>query len=211
LVSEKAGFDKNNKLYGKLERKKIPVHYLKDTLFTKVAETENSQGIAAVVHKRKPANIDSLLKSKLVIALDRINDPGNLGTIIRTAYWFGVDAVITGENSVDIYNPKVLRSTQGGMFHVNIIENMPLEKTLVDLCSIGFNVYLLDVKAPKNLEEIKVQDKIVFVFGNETDGISKNILNKGYQSVKIEGYSNCESLNVAVSCGIVLQCFRNKG
>lgn len=209
LVSESSGFDKNNKLYGKLEKKKPAVHYLKASLFAKISDTENSQGIAAVVYKKKQDNIGLLFSSKLIVALDRINDPGNLGTIIRTAYWFGVDAVITGENSVDVYNPKVLRSAQGGVFHINIFENMPLEKTLGDLSSNGFNVYLLDVNAEKNFTEIEEKEKTVFVFGNEAEGISGNILNKGYASVKINGYSNCESLNVAVSSGIVLHGFRN--
>ena len=195
LVSDSTGIDKSNKIFGRLEKKNIPVHYLKENLFAKVAETDNSQGIAAVVLKGKLINTDSLYKSKLIVALDRIKDPGNLGTIIRTAYWFGADAV---------------RSTQGGVFHVDVIENLPLEKTLDDLNSNGFNIYLLDVEAQRILGEFEDKKKTVFVFGSEAEGISKNILNKGYESIKIEGYSFCESLNVAVSCGIVLQNFRNK-
>jgi len=210
LASKSADFDKNHVLCNKLEKKNIPVYYLEENNFKKVAETDNSQGIAAVVLKGKLINTDSLYESKLIVALDRIKDPGNLGTIIRTAYWFGADAVVTGENSVDLYNPKVLRSTQGGVFHVDVFENLPLEKTLDDLNSNGFNIYLLDVKAQRILGEFEDKKKTVFVFGSEAEGISKNILNKGYESIKIEGYSFCESLNVAVSCGIVLQNFRNK-
>lgn len=210
LVSENIVFNKNSKLFGKLENKKISVNYLEESRFAKISDTENSQGVAAVVHKKKQDNIDSLHKSKLVVALDRINDPGNLGTIIRTAYWFGADSVIISENSVELYNPKVLRSTQGGVFQVSIYENIPLGKTLDNLYLNGFNVYLLDVKAKKDLREIEKNKKTVFVFGNEAEGISEYILRKRYNRVKIAGCSKCESLNVAVSCGIVLQYFRDE-
>ena len=162
-------------------------------------------------YRKKLQNDLSLLyKSSLVIALDRITDPGNLGTIIRTAYWFGADAVLISENSVEFYNSKVVRSTQGGLFHVDVFDNVPFGKTLDDLSSNGFNIYLLDINAEKNLENISVNKKSVFVFGNEAEGISKEILNKGFDKLKIKGFSNCESLNVAVSCAIVLHDYRRR-
>ena len=210
LVSESAGLEKNEKLLNKLEKRKIPVHYLKESMFAKLSDTEHSQGITAVVHKKLQNDLNLLYKSSLVIALDRITDPGNLGTIIRTAYWFGADAVLVSENSVEFYNSKVVRSTQGGLFHVDVFDNVPLGKTLDDLSSNGFNIYLLDINAEKNLENISVNKKSVFVFGNEAEGISKEILNKGFDKLKIKGFSNCESLNVAVSCAIVLHDYRRR-
>jgi RNA methyltransferase, TrmH family len=210
FVSEKTKINKYDKLFSRLEKKNIPLHYLKNSLFEKISDTESSQGIAAAVLKIKQGGTEKLMNSKTIIVLDRINDPGNLGTIIRTAYWFGIDAVILSENSVDLYNPKVVRSTQGALFNLNILENAPLVKTLGFLASNSFNIYLLDADAKKDLQEIESGKKAVFVFGSEAEGISAELLNKDYKCIKIEGYSNCESLNVAVSFGIVMHYYKNK-
>ena len=207
MVSESVSFEKNSKLLSELEKKKITVHYLKESHFNKLADTENSQGIAAAVLTKQDKYYESLYKSGLIIALDKINDPGNMGTIIRTAYWFGVDSVIISEDSVDIYNPKVLRSTQGALFHIDIYNDVNLLKTLENLKKHGLSIYLLDAKAEKNIGGITPGDKTILVFGNEAGGISEDILNKGYERVKIKGFTNCESLNVSAACAIALYEF----
>lgn len=203
IASEKISKNIHGSLF-KLEEKSIPFYSLKETQFIKLTETKNSQGIIAVVNKEPSVSVSVFFESKLVVALDKINDPGNMGTIIRTAYWFGADAVLAGNNSADIYNPKVLRSSQGAVFHINILENISLEKSLPALYDKEFEIYLLDVNGNLDFNDITPRRKTVFVFGSESDGISANILNQGYKRVKIKGYSGCESLNVAVSCGIVL-------
>jgi TrmH family RNA methyltransferase len=210
IVSESVSFEKNSKFLSELEKKKIPVHYLKESLFNKLSDTGNSQGIAAVVLTKQDKYYESLYKSKLIIALDKINDPGNMGTIIRTAYWFGVDSIVISEDSVDIHNPKVLRSTQGALFHVDIYNEVNLPGTLENLKKHGLKTYLLDVKGEKNLSSITPGEKTIFVFGNEAGGISEDIRNKGYERVKIEGFTNCESLNVSATCAIALYEFTRK-
>ncbi len=207
MVSQSVSFEKNSKLLSELEKKKITVHYLKESHFNKLADTENSQGIAAVVLTKQDKYYESLYKSKLIIALDKINDPGNMGTIIRTAYWFGADSVIISEDSVDIYNPKVLRATQGALFHIDIYNDVNLPKTLENLKKHGLAIYLLDAKAEKNIGDITPGDKTILVFGNEAGGISEYILNKGFERVKIKGFTNCESLNVSAACAIALYEF----
>ncbi len=209
LVSEGAERSRNEKVFKKLESSQIPVYLLKEAQFSRIAETRSSQGIAGVVSVKRESDLTELADFDLIIALDRINDPGNLGTIIRTAYWFGAGAVLTGKDSVDIYNPKVIRSTQGGFFYLSICENAELDIALNDLSKNGFNIYLLDAKAGNDLSRIAPGKKTVFVFGSEADGISESILRKNYSRIKIKGYSGCESLNVAVSCGIVLHHFKN--
>jgi TrmH family RNA methyltransferase len=210
MVSESVGFEKNSKLLSELQEKKIPVYYLKESLFNKLADTENSQGIAAAVLTKQDKYYESLYTSKLIIALDRINDPGNMGTIIRTAYWFGVDSIVISEDSVDIYNPKVLRSTQGALFHVDIYNNVNLPRTLENLRKHGLAIYLLDAKAEKKISGVIPGEKTILVFGNEAEGISEDVLNKGFERVKIEGYTNCESLNVSAACAIALYEFTRK-
>jgi len=204
ISSDKTGRDTYRDLIEHSNEKKIPFYSLKNVQFSKLTETKNSQGIMAVVQKKPAEEVSGLSKSRLVIALDKINDPGNLGTIVRTAYWFGADSVITGVNSVDIYNSKVLRSSQGAVFHISVRENVDLRKTLPELNEKGFSIYLIDVNGNQNVSGISANSKTVFVFGNESEGISDEIVNMGYSRLKIEGYTNCESLNVAVSCGIVL-------
>ena len=210
IYSDTIADNKNNKLLVSFGTKNIPVHVVSKSSFGKLSDTESSQGIAAVVRKKENPPVSSHYKSDLIIALDRITDPGNLGTIIRTAYWFRAGGVIISESSVDLYNPKVIRSTQGGLFHVNISNNMNLSADLNVLKDIGFNIFLLDVDAREYLNEIKMIDKSVFVFGNEADGLSRNILNQGFRNISIKGYAACESLNVSVSSAVAMYEFRKR-
>ena len=209
IYSETITTDKNDKLLVSFGTKNIPVHVVNKSSFKKLSDTESSQGIAAIINKKENTPLSSYI-SGFIIALDRITDPGNLGTIIRTAFWFGAGGVLIGENSVDLFNPKVIRSTQGGLFHINISNNINLPGSLSELRAGGFDILLLDVEAKKYLNEIQFVNKTVFVFGNEADGISDNILKQGYNRISIRGYSECESLNVAASSAIVMNEFRNR-
>jgi TrmH family RNA methyltransferase len=190
----------------KISKNKVKVDALPEKSFNKLTETESSQGIVGVVNK--PERKQECDLGSLVIALDRIGDPGNLGTIIRTAYWFGVDSVLISENSADAYNSKVIRATQGGIFNTKIFENLRLSEKLSELNQNGYDIYVFTPNAEKNLNEIQPGGKSVLVFGNESEGISVELLKSAYEKVKIEGYSDCESLNAAISCGIALYRFR---
>ncbi len=189
----------------KIKEKKTRTESISFKSFKKISETESSQGIVGVV---------SMNETKLnpdygspVIVLDSISDPGNLGTIIRTAYWFGAGAVLISENSADIYNSKALRATQGAIFHFRIENNINMDSKLKMLRESGYKIFLLTPKGDLSLNVINKNEKSVFVFGNESEGISEHILNKGYDTLKIDGYSDCESLNVGVAAGIVLFSF----
>ncbi|HMQ69415.1 MAG TPA: RNA methyltransferase [Ignavibacteria bacterium] len=179
-----------------------------------LSETVNSQGIIGVVkinpHPEK--NYAGNNKSRLIVLLESVNDPGNLGTILRTCYWYGVDKVYLSEGSVDILNSKVLRSSQGAVFHLNIITGIHTAKTAGEYHKNNFNVILTDLNAEEYVSEIKFgseRDYLV-IFGNESSGISKPILeNKDYKRVRIKGFSECESLNLGVSAGILLDRIRN--
>jgi len=189
----------------------IEITFLENKKFNKLSETENSQGVIASVNKiLNNASVKSKipnLKSKIFTALDRISDPGNLGTIIRTCHWFGINDILISENSADIYNSKVIRSSQGALLHVNVRNETNLVEELKELHKNNFEVIITDLQADKYLSEYKFETKknYVLVFGSEANGISNEILdNKNYHKIKIKGYSDCESLNVAVSSGIVI-------
>jgi TrmH family RNA methyltransferase len=187
---------------------KYEIEYLSSKEFEKISDTVKSQGISAIL------NIADEIKSKengnIILALERINDPGNLGAILRTAYWFGVELILLSKDSVDVYNPKTVRASQGALFNVRI-------KTEIDLPSdlktyADSKIFLTDLNANKNLEDININksDKVILVFGNEATGLSEELLKGNYEKIKIKGFSDSESLNLSISAGITLYYFRNR-
>jgi RNA methyltransferase, TrmH family len=196
------------KILEKISQNKTIVEALPEKSFNKLIETESSQGIIGVVAKPKAKTTTEA--GKVIVALDKINDPGNLGTIIRTAYWFNAGAILLSENSADVYNSKVLRSSQGAVFYSNIHEDVSLPDKLAELKAQGYTIYLFTLDAEMNLDEIEgsvKKDKSVIVLGSEAHGISEELLSNEYIKVKIRGYSSCESLNVGISAGIALYEF----
>jgi len=193
----------------KIAKNKTIVEPLPEKLFNKLTDTESSQGIVGVV--KHPKVKQGGKEPGIILALDKINDPGNLGTIIRTAYWFGVPEILLSSNSADPYNPKVIRATQGGIFHTQIFEDVDLVNELKKLQGKGYTVYLFTLDAKQTLSQIFKSDKShksVIVFGSEAHGISEELQNADFEKVKIEGYSGSESLNVAIAAGIALYEFR---
>ncbi|MBX7046675.1 MAG: RNA methyltransferase [Ignavibacteria bacterium] len=176
--------------------------------FNKLSDTVNPQGIAAVV--KMPEQSSRLISDNLVIALENVNDPGNLGTIIRTAYWFGINDILVSSNSADVYNSKTLRSSQGAVFHTKLHLDVNLSEKLSGLQPEGYKVLLTDLDTENILSEytINKQDKYVLVFGSEANGISDDLKRRNFERIKIEGYSPCESLNLAVSAGILMRAFK---
>ena len=167
-------------------------------LFT---DTVTNQGIVAVCKiEEKQLNIVDYNK---VLILDRIQDPGNLGTIIRTADAFNFDCVVLGENTTSLYGSKVMRSMQGSNFHLDCYENIKL-LSLIDEMK-DFNIYATSLKGDKYLEEIdNFSSKVAVVLGNEGQGVAPEILEKVDNLLKISMPGAAESLNVAISAGIIL-------
>ena len=190
----------------------VRVEDLTESVFNKLSETVSPQGIIACVRNIETPEINGSFNSDLIIALDNINDPGNLGTIIRTCYWFGVKEILLGNDTVDHLNPKVIRASQGAVFHTDLYRTEDLKESLLEIESKDRHVYLMDVDSEMNISDIGIDtlNKCVLVFGNESNGISREISSENkFKSMKIKGYSECESLNVAVSAGIAIYEFRN--
>lgn len=190
----------------------VRVEDLTESVFNKLSETVSPQGIIACVRNVETAELNNSFNSDLIIALDNINDPGNLGTIVRTSYWFGVKEIILGNDCVDHLNPKVIRASQGAVFHADLYRAEDLKESLMEIGSKDRPVYLMDVDADKNISDLRSDSlkKCVLVFGNESNGISKEIMSEeNFKRIKINGFSECESLNVAVSAGIAIYEFRN--
>lgn len=140
---------------------------------------------------------------KKIIILDDIQDPGNAGTIIRNAVAFGIDTVVFSKSSVSVYNEKTLRSTGGMIFNINIIID-DLEHVISQIKDNNIKVIGTSLNASKSLETLEKMDNFAIIFGNEGNGVSEDILSLCDEVIKINMNSKCESLNVAVSSGIVL-------
>ena len=182
-------------------------YLVNDAIINKIATTKNPQNILGIV-KMLDHNITNLLpiikgnKTKLIM-LDDVNDPGNLGTIIRTAAGLGYDGIIMSPNTVDLYNEKVIRSTQGVMFKIPIIkanlqEIIKLLKKEKVFC-IG-----TALTNAKDVKHITKKDKFAICLGNEAKGISKEVLDNMDENVRIAMKNDVESLNVSIAAGIIM-------
>lgn len=147
-------------------------------------------------------NLKDDLGSKIVI-LDDIQDPGNAGTIIRSSVAFGIDTIVLSKNSVSPYNSKVLRSTGGMIYNINIViddlETIINKLKKDNICIIGSSL-----KKSNNLESINIRDNYAIVVGNEGNGVSDKVLSLCDEIVRIDMEENCESLNVGVATSIIL-------
>jgi RNA methyltransferase, TrmH family len=183
--------------------KNFEIEYLPATGFNKLAETENSQGIIGVVQMQENLPLQN---SKIICAIENLNDPGNLGTIMRTCWWFGVDNILIGKDSVDIYNSKVIRASQGAIFNLLIKDKTNLAEELMNYHKNNYEIIITDLHTKDSLNNYKfAQDKkYILVLGNEANGISDEIKNlPQFIKIKIDSYTNCESLNVASSAAII--------
>ncbi|MDN5322690.1 MAG: methyltransferase, TrmH family [Clostridia bacterium] len=200
LVSEKALESPNIKDVLKLYSQK---YYIVSTkLLEKNLSTINPQGIAAIINKPR-WNLTKLLKSgKLFVVLDGIQDPGNLGTIIRTAFGAGVDAVFCLPGTVDLYNDKSLRSTMGAVFKLPVFYQDDPNKLIMDLKNNDFEIVIADIRASKYHFQPTYPKKLVLVLGSEARG--PKLITSGDIKVKIPLDPRAESLNVAVAGAIIL-------
>ena len=180
---------------------------LRDDLFDEVSTQENSQGIL-FLYSRKLNNIFDIVGD--VVILDDIQDPGNIGTIIRTMEATNFKNLILTKGSVDVYNPKTVRATMGGIFKLNIIYDTP--ENIIKF--LKENDYLIISTAlhedSVNYNDIKLKVKNAYIFGNEGGGVSKYMIENSDIKAIIPIYGNIESLNVSVASGVFLYKMREK-
>lgn len=185
---------------------KISPVILESKLMNNIADTNNPQGIIAVVNEVQYNVEDVLDNSTLLLLLDRIQDPGNMGTMIRTAVAAGVDGLIILKGSVDIYNLKVLRATMGSIFNIAFIKDLGLEE-FIDLYRKKASNYTLvstDISARKYYYDLDYRGKIIIAIGNEANGLNRKIVDISKYKVKIPIIGEIDSLNAAMAGGIIL-------
>ena len=170
-------------------------------VFNLITDVKTPQGIIAVVEKKQ--NKDANYKEDIIIALDDIQDPGNLGTILRTVDSANLKQVIVSKNTVDVYNPKVVRSTMGAIFRINIVEADDLKEELEKAKSHNYKVMVTSLNAKKNIYDADFNKKVI-VIGNEANGVSKEIQDMADEKVIIPMLGKTESLNASVATSIMV-------
>jgi TrmH family RNA methyltransferase len=162
----------------------------------RVSTLKNSTNILAVL--RIPNHENPIIKQR-VICLDNIQDPGNLGTIIRIADWFGITSIIASNQTADCYNPKTIQATMGSIFRVSV-SYVNLKEVLKDL-NIPIYGAVMD---GLSIQEIALEPEGVLVIGNEGKGISEELIPYLSHRISIPRIGGAESLNAAVACGILV-------
>ena len=171
----------------------------------KLSQLDSIPPIIAVVKKRTTEPITGS-----TIILENLQDPGNLGTIIRSAKAFNFETIIINKGCVDVYNDKVLRATQGMIFHTNIIIKEDLEQTIKDLKNIGYEVLGTSVRNGENIKNINTNKEYAIIIGNEGQGMSPNLEQLCDKNIYINMNKDCESLNASVAASIIMYEVSNK-
>lgn len=185
--------------------KKYPYEVVLDRVFQKISDTVTTQGILGIA-KLPEYNIASILSDSrhMWLLLDGVHDPGNLGTILRTAEGAGMSAVIMSKGTVDLFNPKTVRSTMGAIFRMPFIYVDDLTEIVKKIKNSGYSVYGTAMKGSVIYSEPDYTKGAGIVMGSEASGLSKNILEYISGAIRIPMEGGIESLNVAVAAAIVM-------
>jgi len=157
--------------------------YVDEKVFNNITEVQNPQGILAVIEK-KNSDKDINFGEDLIVVLDDIQDPGNLGTILRTIDSVGLTQVIVSKKSGDVFNPKVVRSTMGAIFRINIIQSENLVNTLKEIKKHKFKVIATSLETEESIYDMEYK-KTAIIIGNEANGVSEEVLEIADKKVKI--------------------------
>ena len=177
-----------------------------DEVMKQMSETITPQGIIAIC-TIPDTQLDSIALngSRKFIYLSEVQDPGNAGTILRSADAFGMDAVITSPGSVDMYSPKVVRSTAGSLWHIPVFESVAID----ELINKGVHGFSLGATGSKSLKDYTSTGDTVTIFGNESRGLSTSNNLSGIETVNIPMPGNAESLNLSAAASIVMYHLSN--
>lgn len=181
--------------------KNVKVLEFEENIFKYMTDTVNTQGILVVMKIPKYSLENE--ENKNIILLDKVQDLGNIGTIIRSCNAFGVDTILCTSGTADVYSPKAVRATMGGILNVKIIYLDDIEKLNL-LKKMGYKIVTTSLKTQNSIDSIDYNNKYIFVMGNEANGVSKEILDISDFVVKIPMNEKIESLNVGVATSIIL-------
>ena len=176
--------------------------YVTNKVFASITQVTNPQGIMAIIEKGD-TNVQIDYTQDIIVALDDVQDPGNLGTILRTVDSIGLNQIIVSKGTADAFNSKVVRSTMGAIFRVKIIEVENLPQSIKEMRRHHFKLMVTSLQTENSIYDIKFNKKII-VIGNESNGVSKEIQEMADEKAKIPMLGKTESLNASVAAGVVM-------
>ena len=185
------------------------IFIVSDAVYEKLSFENAPQGVFSVADYFSPAPKEEI---SLVLLLDGVADPGNFGAILRSADAFAIDAVFSGKNGADLYNPKTVRACMGSLFRVDVRRCDSIENEILRLKNEGFRIYATTLnESSEDIRRVDLSGKIGFVIGNEGHGVSEAVLKSCTGSVIIPMREGPESLNAAVASSVVMwEAARNR-
>lgn len=190
----------------KLRQKNIRFELIKNKELEKLTDTENPQGIIALF---SIPPVRPLAHKGIIVALENISDPGNVGTILRNCDWFGIKEVVLSRECADIYNPKVIRASMGSIFHINVASGQHLPAYIENLKQNGYKILTADMNG-ENIHTARIDGKkLLLVLSNESAGPSSSLLGLTDIKLTIPRFGKAESLNVASASAVLMAKLRS--
>ena len=196
--------DRTMRLLEDAAMQNIKLVCVNENVMKKIADTETPQGIIAVCKMRQPKLENLLTSGKMLLVLDRVGDPGNIGTMLRTADAAGIGGLVLLKGCADIYAPKTVRSSMGSLFHSPVLSGVSEQEFVSAAKKAGYDLLVSCLDGADNLYKADLSGRIAFVMGNEAGGVSETLLEKADKRVYIPMAGRAESLNVAMAAGIVM-------
>ena len=196
--------DRTMRLLEDAAMQNIKLICVNENVMKKIADTETPQGIVAVCKMRQPKLENLLASGKMLLVLDRVGDPGNIGTMLRTADAAGIGGLVLLKGCADIYAPKTVRSSMGSLFHIPVLSGVSEQEFVSAAKKAGYDLLVTCLDGADNLYKADLSGRIAFVMGNEAGGVSETLLEKADKRVYIPMAGRAESLNVAMAAGIVM-------
>jgi|ERR1035437_42421 TrmH family RNA methyltransferase len=180
----------------------VPLEIVNEEDFNMLTDTVTPQGLVAVFNY-PPAKDVNKIKSRLIVCLENISDPGNVGTIIRNCDWFGVTEIVLSKNCADAFSPKTIRSSMGSIFHVNIYDETELSTFVEEYKKKGYRSLCADTEG-EDLYTFEAEGRDIVILASEAHGPSVDILRLSDHRITIPKYGQGESLNVASASAVIL-------
>lgn len=195
--------DRQSEVYKKLER--VGYETVSKEVFGKMSDTQTPQGILTVL-ERPDYKLEELLKhpNPLFVVLEDLQDPGNLGTIVRTGEGAGVTAVLMTKKTVDIYNPKTIRATMGSVYRVPFVYVDDIQDTIKSLHNAGIKTYAAHLKGENYYDSFSFKEGTAFLIGNEGNGLKQSTADLADFYLKIPMEGQVESLNAAIATSLLM-------
>lgn len=184
--------------------KTIELYCVSQQVMKKISDTESPQGIIAVCRMQSLKLEQLFAKGEMLLVLDRVGDPGNVGTMLRTADAAGIGGVVLLKGCVDIYSPKTVRSTMGSLFHIPVFTGADEALFIKASKRAGYELLVTTLDGADNLYKADLRGRIAFVMGNEANGVTESLMQEADKRVFIPMQGKAESLNVAMAAGIVM-------